>query len=155
MHGDERAVAGLAAGPALDPLLLGARFDYGLSDGTFDERRGVSGEVVSAAIGESTDGEYQSVIALDNQVQDVNVIARVLLRNGDHQGKIRFHQILLGKFGLLIAGPNMPDAIHLLIASHWRNVANFVQIDPYRIIFVHNSSSYIIEFAPPVCTDYG
>ena len=58
---------------------------HSVGDGVFNIRFGESRKVVGVAIGESAERLKQGVIAYADQVQDVDVIAGMLLRDRDYE----------------------------------------------------------------------
>jgi hypothetical protein len=97
----------------------------GVKDRALNKGRGVRGKVFSVVVGKGTHSLQQGDIAYLDQVQDVNVIAGMSLGNGYHHGQNLFDQVLGRKVCVLISRSNVPNAFHLLLASHRWNFAHF------------------------------
>src|SRR6202790_3280655 len=65
--------------------------------------RGISGELIPAAVFELVDRLHQADVAFLNQVEELQAAIRVLLRNRDHQTQVRFDQLALGVLGVHVA----------------------------------------------------
>src|SRR5262245_51996055 len=103
----------LAGGP--DELVDGLDHVHGNADGAglVGDRAGdgladppgrVGRELVAAAILELVDGLHQADVAFLDQVEELQTTVRVLLRDRDHQPKIRLDHLLLGLRGLDLTG---------------------------------------------------
>src|SRR6185369_4416839 len=70
----------------------------GAGDGLADPPRRVGRELVAALVLELVDRLHQPDVAFLDQVQELQAAVRVLLRDGDDQAEVGFHQLLLGRF---------------------------------------------------------
>src|SRR5208282_509163 len=65
--------------------------------------RGISRELIAAAVFELVYGFHQADVALLNQVEELQAAIGVLLRNRDHQAQVGFDQLALGVLGVHVA----------------------------------------------------
>src|SRR5580704_13757918 len=86
---------------------------------------GVSGELVTAPVFELVGGAHQADVAFLDQVQQVQPAIDVLLRDGNHQAKVGFHQVLFGALGFDLA---VPDDRHAVLQIAQRCAGGILQL---------------------------
>lgn len=78
--------------------------------------------------------EQQAVITVDKQIEEIDVRARITLRDGNHHGEVRFDECLTRGFRFLVVGEHVPAEVDLLCGTQLWNGPNKAQINLDRIL---------------------
>ena len=111
-------------------------FEKRSANRALDVRDRVSREVLLVAIGKALERLEQAIIALLNQIQNVNAIVLVPLRDRHDHVQVRFDERFSAVVCLFILGADMSDSIRLFLGSQRRNFSHFPQIDSHGIVAI-------------------
>jgi hypothetical protein len=90
----------------------------------------VSRKAILTAIAQGLNCAQQALVALLNQVQNMNAIVLVVFRDGYDQEEIRFCQALPGRFCDLVSSSNMLNTSDFFITTQRMNLPKFANIEP-------------------------